>query len=42
MGSEDNGGKNQWTGSGGRELCSVFYNNLNGKRVWKTIDTLLV
>ena len=22
-----------------RELCSVFCNNLNGKRIWKRIDT---
>ena len=24
-----------------RELCSVFCNNLNGKRIWKRIDTCI-
>ena len=24
-----------------RELCSILYNNLNGKRIWKRIDTYI-
>ena len=26
---------------GHREFCSIFYNNLNGKRIWKRIDTCI-
>ena len=24
-----------------RELCSTFYNNINGKKLWKRVDTCI-